>query len=158
MVWLKKRFCTPIEADKEYPCLVPKVANTSTQTACLKSQNKGVQVNTTVTSVSTQTDNNPLPRNVLSSLDQKEQLQSLSNLFSQWCSGVLQCVVPKDFLVHCSQAFQRLSSVKRSNVLYSLAKGIGTMRTDKRESLFPVTRMPMGLLEFMVNFFIADDS
>lgn len=67
-------------------------------------------------------------------------------------------MVPDDFLVYCSQAFQQLSEVQRSNVLYSLAKGIGTMRTGRSESLFPVTRMPMGLLEFMVNFFVANDS
>ena len=43
---------------------------------------------------------------------------------------------------------------KRSNVLYKFAKGLGTMR-DESDSLLPVKRMPMGLIEHTSNFYIS---
>lgn len=51
----------------------------------------------------------------------------------------------------------QLSRNNRSNILYSLAKGLGKLREDKKDSLFPTQRMPMGLVEHTVNFFVADD-
>ena len=44
----------------------------------------------------------------------------------------------------------------RSNVVYGLAKAIGTERADKSNSRLPAKRMPMGLLEHIVNFYNAD--
>lgn len=52
-------------------------------------------------------------------------------------------------------AKKRLKESGRSNVLYKLAKGLATMRKDGMESKFP-TRMPMGLLEYMVAFYESD--
>jgi len=43
---------------------------------------------------------------------------------------------------------------KRSNVLYNLAKGVGTLRGDSSDSRFP---MPMGLVEYAANFFVSDN-
>ena len=51
---------------------------------------------------------------------------------------------------------QRLSGGGQSNVLYNLAKGIGTMRSDLSDSHFPIKRMPLGLVEYIANFFAAD--
>ncbi len=51
----------------------------------------------------------------------------------------------------------KLKAGNRSNVLYNLAKGVGTNRMDESESIFPVTRMPMGLVEYTTNFFVAYD-
>ena len=42
------------------------------------------------------------------------------------------------------------------NVLYNLAKGLGTPRLDGSDSRFPAKRMPMGLVEYATNFFVAD--
>ena len=47
----------------------------------------------------------------------------------------------------------QLSKGGRTNIL---AKGIGTMRSDKKDSRFPVMRMPMGLVEYTAQFFAAD--
>ena len=49
-------------------------------------------------------------------------------------------------------------SCGRSNVLYNLAKALGTMRDDQTDSLLPVKRMPMGLIEHCVNFFCCSHS
>jgi hypothetical protein len=42
-------------------------------------------------------------------------------------------------------------------VLYSLAKGIGTMREDQSDSKFSTKRMPLGLMEYIANFFVAQN-
>jgi len=44
----------------------------------------------------------------------------------------------------------------QSNVVYGLAKAIGTERADKSDSRLPAKRMPMRSLEHMVNFYNAD--
>ena len=43
----------------------------------------------------------------------------------------------------------------RTNVIYSMAKVLGTMRSDGSDSLLPARRMPMGLIEHTVNVFSA---
>ncbi len=115
-----------------------------------------MQASVVVRSCSTQTENqcahDPLSERVWSFLDQHHQVLYISKLFSRVCQTEFQYDVPDDFLIYAFQAFNRLATVQRSNVLYSLAKEIETMRNDLTDSLFPVKRMPMGLLEFMVNF------
>ena len=39
--------------------------------------------------------------------------------------------------------------------VYELAKGLGTMCDNNSDSLFPVSCMPMGMLQYMVHFFNA---
>jgi len=41
----------------------------------------------------------------------------------------------------------------RSNLIYLLAKSLGTVRSDNSDFLLPAKRMPMGLIEYCVNFF-----
>ena len=41
------------------------------------------------------------------------------------------------------------------NVLYNLAKGIGTMRPDQSDSSFSIKQMPLGLVEYIAHFFAA---
>ncbi len=57
-----------------------------------------------------------------------------------------------DFLQLSASAMTRLKNHGRSNVVYNLAKGVGTEQSD---SCFPVCRMPMGLVEYVTNFFSA---
>ncbi len=44
------------------------------------------------------------------------------------------------------------------NVLYHLAKGLGTLRPNSNESRFPVSRMPFGLLQYMTTFFTSTNT
>ena len=71
---------------------------------------------------------------------------------------MLKVEVCDDFLEVASSAMARLKAGNRSNVVYNLAKGIGTSRKDEAESQFPVGKMPMGLVEYTANFFVAEDS
>ena len=81
-----------------------------------------------------------------------ENLVVLSALFSELLlkRGI---TLPDDFLTYCVKAMQQLLKNNRSNVVYKLVKGIGTVRSDDSDSCFPCKRMPMGLLEYMADFF-----
>ena len=76
------------------------------------------------------------------------------NLQSHLASN-LSVNVPDDFLELAAAAMQHLKSCGRANVVYNLAKAIGTMREDLSDSLLPAKRMPIGLIEHCVNFFCS---
>ena len=84
-------------------------------------------------------------------------IEFLSCMFTRVCEEELGLKIPKDFLVLASSAMLHLSKKNRSNILYNLAKGIGTIREDGLDSRFPTQRMPMGMVEYTANFFVADD-
>lgn len=84
------------------------------------------------------------------------ELEALSVEFSQFCHEELGIDIPDNFLVHAGAAMVQLGKSNRSNILYTLAKGIGSMREDQSDSQFPTKRMPLGLVEYMANFFAAE--
>lgn len=86
----------------------------------------------------------------------EQQLESISTAFSRLAS-MHDLSVRHDYLQHSINAMRCLKESKRSNVLYSLAKGLATPRRDGEGSKFPTMRMPMGLLEYMVGFFDSDN-
>ena len=94
---------------------------------------------------------------LLNQLSGSDQLRMLSKLFTRIVSDHFKMSVPDDFLVLSAKAMDYLKCNYKSNVLYSLAKGIGTMREDETESRFPTKRMPMGLVEYAANFYAADN-
>ena len=51
---------------------------------------------------------------------------------------------------------ERLKQCGRSNVIYNLAKELGTMRNNQTDSCFPVNKMSMGLIEYTCNFFVSE--
>ena len=64
--------------------------------------------------------------------------------------------VPSHFLEFANHAMHRLKEHGRLNLIYQLARCVGTMRADGSDSLLHVKRMPTGLIEYVVNFFNAD--
>ena len=85
------------------------------------------------------------------------QLDLLSRLFSSYTSRELELSVPDDFVALAVKAMMQLKDNNRSNVLYNMAKAIGTIRKDGSDSRFPIKRMPMGLVEYIASFFAADN-
>ena len=85
------------------------------------------------------------------------RLPVLSELFSDCVSGLFKYAVPKDFLCLAASAMSQLSIGGRTNVLYNLAKGMGTLRSDSKDSRFPINQMPMGLIEYAAQFFAFDN-
>ena len=88
----------------------------------------------------------------VSSLSAGEQLQLLNDLFVHYAKEQYSLHVPSDFIELTLRGVVQLKDRGRHDVIYGLSKGLGTTRPDKSDSLFPTTRMPMGLLEYMVQF------
>ena len=63
--------------------------------------------------------------------------------------------IPDDFLELTVKAMVNLEAKAKVNVIYELAKGLGTSRPNSKESLFPVSRMPFGLLQYIASFFTS---
>lgn len=158
--WLRKKFDDPKAAETFYSS-----SNVSV----------GVQVSVASLSVGVQTtsemqvsgvakrSNTPMFKDAGVQTDQWKDpdcvidLQAMSVAFSKYCRQELGVEVCDDFLHLSSSAMFRLTAGNRSNVVYNLAKGIGTCRRDSTESRFPVGKMPMGLVEYTANFFAAED-
>lgn len=91
----------------------------------------------------------------LSVLQPRQQVQVLSSLLVHYQREHSNIRVPEDFLELAIRGMQYLHESGRSNVIYTIAKAVGTMRSDNSDSLLPVKRMPMGLVEYIVNFFTS---
>ena len=89
-------------------------------------------------------------------LPAESQLSTLSKLFSMYLSQ-FSLTVPNDFLDNAASAMLRLSEGGRTNVLYNLAKGMGILQPDQSDSRFPIKQMPLGLVEYIVQFFATDN-
>jgi len=146
--YLLKEYKTPKDAELHYFAEgIPQTTQTSTSTqrSC----------------VSTNMQTDDIDAMFLLALFKKlpagEQLQALSMMFIAYMSSSLCITVPEDFLIHTKNAMLQLRSSGRSNVLYNLAKGLGTMREDSSDSRFPTKCMPMGLVEYAASFFICDN-
>ena len=88
---------------------------------------------------------------------EQSSISTLSQTFSAHCKKSLQLDVPVDFLAYAGTAMARLKENGRANVVYNLVKGVGKDRPDSSNSRFPVSRMPMGLIEYATNFYIAEN-
>ena len=156
---LRKHYKTPKDAERFY---IGELQHDATATGCQDSpgQHNTTSQNTgTRSSDSTQSDVLELAafQYLFSQLQGDAQLQILSALFSTVVRQELNVVVPDDFLVLAAKAMKHLQHSGRSNVLYKLAKGFGTMREDESDSRFPTRKMPMGLVEYTADFFAADN-
>ena len=82
------------------------------------------------------------------------QIEVISNMYNTYASSSYPGLsVPSDFLELSLKAMSRLQDSSKSNILYGLARGFGTLREDSSDSLIPIGRMPFGLLEYVVDFF-----
>ena len=89
-------------------------------------------------------------------LPAEQKLLILSQLFSAVMEEKHNIKVPTDFLQLTAAGKVHLLQCNRSNVIYLLAQAIGCTRADESDSLLLAKRMPMGLIEHTVNFFIAE--
>ena len=86
-----------------------------------------------------------------------DQITVLSRQFADLVQKNHSITLPHNFLELSVKAMTHLQQCGRTNILYGLAKGLGTLRPDKSDSKFPAKRMPAGLLQYMVEFFAADN-
>lgn len=92
---------------------------------------------------------------VMSQTQVADHMKVVSQLFSKCLEEKGVDSMPEDFLDLVASGLNNLHQSRRSNILYSLAKGIGTLRGDGSDTLFPLKRMPAGLIEYAINFFVA---
>ena len=158
---LSKRFATPAVAEKYYnsPCEhTAPYADVSAVSPpeCTPQLQASAQSHSSSTSLLVT--NTDAFKETFTSLRSDEQLELLSELFSLLVRQSSVPILPSNFLELVVKGMKRLHDGGRSNVIYLLAKALGTTRSDGSDSLLPVSRMPMGLLEYMVNFFTASST
>ncbi|XP_065917202.1 uncharacterized protein [Dysidea avara] len=146
--WLSKRYKTPKEAEAFYKKddqlpRVPVLSSTADQMKTSSAQTNQVD--------------GCLIMEMLNQLPEESRLPLLSELFSLCVSMLFKLSVPDDFLCLAASAMVQLSSGGHTNVLYNLAKGMGTLRPDKSEPRFPINKMLMGLVEYTALFFAFDN-
>ena len=90
-------------------------------------------------------------------LQPDDQMQVLSRLFLDYtcrqCPNSLR--VSTEFFSIMLRGMRHLNKHGRINVIRALVQAIGIMRPGSSDSLLPAKRMPMGLIEYCVNFFNA---
>jgi len=86
-------------------------------------------------------------------LQPNQQCKVLSALFDLYVqqSATLKCT--PDFVELAVNGMNQLKKCKRLNVISSLARSLGTLRSDKSDFFLPAKRMPMGLIEYCINLF-----
>lgn len=93
-------------------------------------------------------------RKYFEKLPSSQQIELISKLYNVFTSNFFPDVsVPPNYLELSLKAMKRLQSKNRSNILFGLARGLAILREDGSDSLIPISRMPFGLLEYVIEFF-----
>ena len=153
----RRQFRSPADAERHYfqkdPSESPMAVEVLSTTHSVSTQTESVPESTNIT---TELHPATLAIQLLGRISEREQLQIIADWFSKFASSNYGVHINSDFLQLSLSASQYLKQCKRGNVVYGVAKAIGRMRPDDSDSRLPAKRMPMGLLEHMVNFFNAD--
>ncbi len=149
--WLRKNFSDPQKAAAFY---FPAVGDNSTQTSLIVEE-ASTQTSLIVKEASTQTSLIVKEASTQISLHVDASTQTEECLSADVPEDFLE--LPEDFLELTKSAMHHLRKEGRTNVVYNFVKAVGTMRTDGTDSLLPVKRMPMGLMEYAVNFFVSEE-
>ena len=147
--WLAKKYKTPKAAEAHY--CEPDISSVSIDNCA--------STHKATASASVQTDKADVSvlTHLFTTLPADDQINVLSKLYSVYMLNNCNIDVPEDFISYASNAMSQLRHSRRTNVLYNLAKGIGTLREDNSDSRLPTKRMPMGLIEYTASFFANDD-
>ena len=155
--WLSVHFKTPADADAHYFRQSEAVEDTLASVVQLTLSDTR---STTTTSATTQTESQNMTEVIaewLKNLEEHKKLEEISKLFQSYVLVNYSVTVPSDFLELSARAMAQLKLHNRSNVLYKLAKSMGTLRRDRSDSCFPMKRMPMGMIEYIADFFVSDE-
>ncbi len=134
---LKKRFKSPSEADAHFlQELSPPFSMDIEETAQVLVLSKHQQMKECL--------------DFFAALEKEDQLSVFAEMLSRHFPSV-----PPDFFSLVINSTKHLKECNRTNVIYTLAKVVGTSRPDGKDSFLPVKKMPFGLLEYTINFFGA---
>ena len=127
---LSKPFTTPADVHEHY-------CSSSVGDVQLMHPSTSATLQTDVVSVCVQS---------LAPLGADVQLRVLAVLFCNFVSQNSHTSLPHDFLKLSMLAMERLKKASHKNVIYLLAKALGTTHHNGSYSLLPLSRMPLGLL------------
>ena len=85
----------------------------------------------------------------------EDLLSIASDLFVQYALNKHGLYIPRDFIPLAMESMLHLRDTKRGNVIYNLCKAIGSKREVDDDSWLPAKRMPMGLLQFIGEFYTS---
>ena len=91
-------------------------------------------------------------KKAIEGLESGQQLSLIGKVFSS-ITDSRGISVPTDYLHYSLAAMQNLMENGRHNVLYGLARGLGTVREEGGDSIFPCKKVVTGLIEYSVDFF-----
>ena len=148
-----------VEAEPQEPFI-----EAGTQTESVVASDVTTQTSHVLVDASTQSDEANTEQRHHSPTQIVELVRALSLPIQEDLVAQLMCMLARDYGVHLHSDFvglalkatKHLQQSGRSDVLYGLARALGKMRVDGSDSRLPARRMPMGLLEHIVNFFNAD--
>ena len=136
---LAVHFKTPADADVHYfgrsEEFAVKVVTESVQQLSLSAP--------ATISTSTQTTERDIGKvigELMKCLDEHEQLKTISEVFHVYVLVNHSVNIPEDFLVVASQAMAQLKCHNCSNVLYNIAKSMGTLQPESDNQYPPMTR------------------
>ena len=97
---------------------------------------------------------------LLVSMSSRMRQDLLQNLFYQYMfldfDHDFQPFIPSDFIDLCCKGINVLHQNGKENIVYYLAKGLGTPRRDGTGPRLPIDRMPFGLLSYNIRYFALD--
>ena len=97
---------------------------------------------------------------LMSTMTSKFLSALMQTLFWQYLSALyddeIKKFVPSDFVDLCCKGIHVLNKNGKDNILYYLAKGLGTPRADESGPRLPIDRMPFGLLSYNIRYFALD--
>lgn len=94
-------------------------------------------------------------QHLLSRFDSTIQLQIISSIYQTYALNSMEVLIPMDYIQLSIAAMNNLKHAGRSNVLYKFSKAVVTLRDDGTDTLLPVKRLPLALIEYCVNFYTA---
>ena len=110
-------------------------------------QDKSTQTDVSMSDIGMMTD-------VLNTLSEDQRIDVVGKLFQSLAPPGVS--VPPNFIKNSLTSMRRLMQAGRSNILADLSKALGTMRPDGSDSRMPVSRMPVGLIEYAASFFSSN--
>ena len=89
----------------------------------------------------------------LCQMEPEEHLAFVSEIFAAYCSRE-NISVPQDFIQFAVRGMVQLHATGRCTILYSLAKCLGSQRSDASDSVFPCKQLVAGICS-IVSIFVA---
>ena len=86
-------------------------------------------------------------------LEHSKRLNLTNRLFKQIAIDTGINTNPGDFVTLAVNAMSNLQDNRKPNILYKFAYSLGNKKPGTEETLFPMSRMPFGMVQYQIEFF-----